>query len=499
MTVKLHKRLVTCAITNADEMALSIGDQFWSYGELFGAAAALAAALAKLPEGAVGIFGQRSYESYVGVLAAVLSGRAYVPLNPKFPVDRLNAILGICRPAALIVDNARTGKTGDLDLGDAAQFDAAAINQLGAAPLANGNGPNGAVPDDQTAYFMFTSGTTGTPKGVQVLCANVEQYLDGIAPITQIRPGDRCTQLFDLSFDLSVHDIFVTLTGGGTLYVMDERDSLDPVAFVIANKIDCWFSVPSVATFARKIGRLLPGAMPSLRISLFCGEPLPVSIARDWATAAPDSKVWNLYGPTEATIAITAFEHQAQIDYTDAACLPLGIPLLSQSVRIADGAKLGEFELGGSQVTPGYINNPAAQAEKFYTEQGINWYRTGDLVEAHDRLGYVFRGRIDEQVKIGGYRVELLEIEEVLRSISGTSQVAAIPWPVAEDGLAEGIVAFTSGAKATDRDMIKAARSKLPSYMVPRKIHAVAEIPLNVNGKIDRKKLAEQLAAGASV
>ena len=353
---------------------------------------------------------------------------------------------------------------------------------------------------------MFTSGTTGIPKGVRVLDRNVGAYLDSIDEITRVTAEDRCTHLFDLSFDLSVHDLFVTWTAGANLFVLPKARTMEAVALVREHELTTWFSVPSTATFASRLGQLTSGTMPSLRLSLFCGEPLPMRLAQLWAQAAPNASLWNLYGPTEATIAFTAYEFDADASSGNHVTVPLGWPLRGQQARVLrqDGSETplgeeGELVLGGSQVTPGYINNPEANELRFFDEPGedrpMRWYRTGDLVAASDSHGMLFRGRIDDQVKINGYRVELLEIDDVLRRAAETQEVAALPWPVSEVGTSDQIIAFVCGSSVSPAEIRQRCRSLLPAYMVPRQVRIINSMPTNTNGKIDRhalRRLMEQ-------
>jgi non-ribosomal peptide synthetase component F len=335
------------------------------------------------------------------------------------------------------------------------------------------------------AYVMFTSGTTGAPKGVAVRRENLSAYLNAIADIAPIEPATRCTQNFDLSFDLSVHDIFQTWTSGGCLYIMGNEDTLDPVGFAKRHALQAWFSVPSVVAMARRMDLLQPGALPSLTLSLFCGEPLPVSVAEDWAKAAPNSRIVNQeFFP-------------ASPQNTQLASVPLGTAFRDcASVVVNDGALAdeGELWLGGAQISNGYINNEAENRAKFVKHRLPNypyetWYRTGDLVRLDSAQGLLFQGRLDEQIKVQGYRVELLEIEEVLRRTAGTAEVAASPWPLGEAGAAEGIVAFVCASTKSEREIIAGCRKHLAAYAVPRKILFADSLPLNANGKVDRKAL----------
>jgi acyl-CoA synthetase (AMP-forming)/AMP-acid ligase II len=259
--------------------------------------------------------------------------------------------------------------------------------------------------------------------------------------------------------------------------------------------------------FASKLGILEPGAFPTLRWSLFCGEALSSSLATAWQAAACNSILENLYGPTEATIAITYYRWDPATSPGECVrgLVPIGWPFDGQQVcavnedltAVAAG-ETGELCLGGSQVTRGYWNDPEKTANSFvrlpHTGDQL-WYRTGDLVRQDERGCLFYLGRRDFQVKINGYRVELQEIDLVLREAARTELAVAIPWPLSE-GSASGVVGVVSGSDAgLDPQIIAACESRLPRYMVPNRIYHFPQIPLNVNGKIDRAKITEMLAS----
>ena len=489
--------------------ALWLDGRTISYARLYADAATLADQFLATTEFGepIGVLAQRSYPAYVGVLASILGARPYVPINMKFPFERQVDIAAIARCRSIVWDDLSKRRCDELlqVLGpDVRAVSAGMPDRPEISPNFHDARFTGTGSD--IAYIMFTSGTTGAPKGVAVRRENLSAYLAAIAEIAPIEPATRCTQNFDLSFDLSVHDVFQTWASGGCLYVMGNEDALDPVGFAKRHALQAWFSVPSVVAMARRLRRLQPGALPDMRLSLFCGEPLPASIAADWALAAPNSRILNLYGPTEATIAITAEEYDRAIA-SDArpATIPLGKPFRNSAAVVVDSdgqpAALGELWLGGAQISNGYINNDGENRSKFVqrTLPGYpydRWYRTGDLVQRDERHGLVFQGRMDDQAKIQGYRVELLEIEEVLRRVSGSTEAAAVLWPVSETGMAEGVVGFVCAANGTEREIVAGCRTHLPSYAVPRKIITIDALPLNANGKIDRNALRKMYLIG---
>jgi non-ribosomal peptide synthetase component F len=333
----------------------------------------------------------------------------------------------------------------------------------------------------------------------------VRSYIDYVCSRYDFDETDRFSQHSELTFDLSVHDIFVAWEHGASLYCLPERAVLLPAKFIREHALTAWFSVPSVISVLSKMRLLEPDCFPSLRYSLFCGEPLPTSYAQLWQNAAPHSIVENLYGPTEATIAISHYRWDQ--DHSPAQCLngicPIGWTFAGQQSSIADQEfnilsrdQSGELFLAGSQVTTGYWNDPEKTGTKFVrlgASEDTIWYRTGDLVKQDWTGCMYYLGRIDDQVKIRGYRAELQEIEAVLRKACGTDHVVSVAWPV-RDGSADGVVAFVSGQKALDEaKALKYCSTYLPSYMVPHRIYALDNLPLNLNGKVDRKGLVRLL------
>jgi acyl-coenzyme A synthetase/AMP-(fatty) acid ligase len=286
---------------------------------------------------------------------------------------------------------------------------------------------------------------------------------------------------------------------------MQPIELLAPVRFVQKHGLTIWFSVPSAAALAVKKGMLAPGSMPSLRLSLFCGEPLPEATAAAWHDAAPQAKVENLYGPTELTIACFAHEWVAcAAPGARNGIVSIGRPLPGLGALVVDDEmrpvadeEAGELLVCGPQTTPGYWVDPVRTAERF-VELDVSptrrrrFYRTGDRVVRTSSGEYAYVGRTDTQIKVLGFRVELGEIESVLLRQPGVVQAVAVGWPV-EDGHATGISAFVSGTELSAAALTEAAARVLPSYMVPNRVVFVGDMPLNANGKIDRRALTARL------
>jgi len=510
---------------NPSGLALELGPASLSYEQLWRYAGAIAGCLQDNlgpSENVVAVLADRSVAAYGGILGVLGSGRGYVPLNPKFPVERTLVMLNAsgCRTVVVGKECApileallpRLDKPLIFVIPDAGwKPDSRYLSRhrvMAAGELQKVADPiEPTVEGDATAYLLFTSGSTGVPKGVAVSQSNVTAYMDYAAKRFGIRAGDRCSQNFDLTFDLSVHDLFTCWDAGAALCPYAEQ-TLTPASLIDELQLTVWFSVPSVAMFASKVGLLEPGAFPTLRWSLFCGEALSSSLAAAWQEAANNSILENLYGPTEATIAITYYRWDR--DTSPAECVrglvPIGWPFEGQQVCAVDDnltvvakGETGELCLAGSQVTRGYLNDSEKTARSFVhlAHTGdVLWYRTGDLVRQDERGCLFYLGRRDFQTKVSGYRVELQEIDLVLREAAGTELAVAIPWPVS-DGTASGIVGVLSGSSSIhDKQIIAACERRLPRYMVPTRLCHFHEMPLNVNGKIDRGRIAEMLAKG---
>jgi amino acid adenylation domain-containing protein len=487
--------------------AIEVDGRLVTYESLLTCAGQIAAAVDAFEPGdsALGaILATRGVSAYAGVLGVLASGKGYVPLNPKFPVQRNAKMLSRSGARVLVVD--ATGFRQLPNLLNLIESPLAIILPDSESPgdlaeqfplhrfVFSSEFPEGAsysfkekAKPGATAYLLFTSGSTGEPKGVPISHENVRAYIEATCDHYAVNQCDRISQEFDLTFDLSVHDMFVCWERGATLCCVPENAVMIPAKFIRDSRLTMWFSVPSVAGLLAKMRLLTPGSFPTLRWSLFCGEPLAASYARLWQEAAPNSIVENLYGPTETTSGIVPigwpFDGQ-------------GIKILTEDRRSVSAGESGELCITGSQVTSGYWNDGQKTREQFINLLGTGdatWYRTGDIVEQCPDGCLRYIGRVDQQVKIRGYRVELQEIEGVLRDACGTEQVAAVPWPVA-NGNADGIVGFVAGVENLDLDRVLGrCRVSLPDYMVPRRLFQLGEMPLNANGKMDRTKLALRL------
>ncbi len=463
------------------------------------------------------VFCYRSEMAYAGVLGALLAGDGYVPLNRTFPVERTKLMLERSECVSVIVDADSERQLEAILPGCARRMTVICpdraetrdlISKFPTHCFVGGNdlppAENWRLPEvsrEAIAYLLFTSGSTGQPKGVMVSHRNVLHYLDFVIARYGFHSEDRLSQTFDLTFDLSVHDMFVAWHSGACVCCPSQKQMIKPGPFINDSRLTAWFSVPSTAVFMRRLGGLKSDLYPRLRISLFCGEALPMAVARQWSLAAPNSVLENIYGPTELTIACTAYRWDRETSESECenGLVPIGTPFGGMRALIVDEqlqeTTEGELIMTGPQLTLGYWRDPEKTNAAFVPVPGREelYYRTGDRVRvATSKKTLLYLGRLDSQIKVLGHRVELGEVEAAVRAASGVDGVVAIGWP-ASGATADGIEVFLQSEECDAKAILQRLKETLPSYMVPRQIRKRKQFPLNSNGKFDRKELINSL------
>lgn len=499
----LHEWFLDGLAAAPEGTALRINGNSWTYRELHRAACDWAGTLIAGCDRAprrVGILASKTPEAYVGLLATLYSGATAVPLGPEYPVERNRSVAAAAGLDALVVD--RYG---------AAQFRGiAAATPLriclttSADGLASAPGPPVVTPDgsefaepsrggaDRLAYILFTSGSTGHPKGVPVRHGNISAFLRAVLPRYSLGPQDVFSQVYELTFDLSMFEIWAAWASGACLTVLNRVQALAPERFTVRQGITFWTSTPSLAGAVRTRGEVRPGDLAGLRYTMFCGEPLPVETARHWSLLAPHATIDNLYGPTELAVACTGHRWDpAGAGATGPGeAVPIGQPfpgvrhlLLDDDGKVSGTA--GEFCVTGEQRFDGYLD-AANNRGRFIDVDGERWYRTGDRVR-WDGDALVHLGRTDNQVKVQGYRIEVGDVEQAVRRAEPQLDAAVFAVPAPSGTVLAGFV-----IGSTDLDtatLLQRMSGHLPPYMLPRYLWPIADAPLNLNGKVDRASL----------
>lgn len=446
------------------------------------------------------IYGHKELAIPACMFGALKAGRGYIPVDTSFPPERVRQIAEEVRPK-LIVDLYGIGLEAQTVL------DAEALRNILNGP--DGVGPEAWVGPEDIAYILFTSGSTGKPKGVQITAGNLAAFMDGVAPWFDLGlDGGVFLNEISYSFDVSVCALYYALSRGMTLYTVDKHTLDDPrrlFAALRASDIDFWVSTPSLAEICVQSEQFCRDLLPRVKGFVFCGEVLTKKLAAQILERFPGVPVYNAYGPTEATVLVTAAEVTPAM-LADSRPIPIGYAFRNVQARIVDPAgqplpdgEAGELLLVGSSVSPGYFRRPALNEKAFFADAatGQRGYHTGDLCFEEQGLIY-YCGRLDGQVKLNGFRVELEDVENNLVKVENIARAAVLP--VWTDGKVTSLEAFVlletpDGLKSLQRTKkIKAALAGvLPSYMIPRKITAVESFPLNTNGKVDKKALAAKL------
>lgn len=467
-----------------ERVAHESGGRTLTYGDLGAQVEAVAASLAaELPDDGSPIIvrGHKEPEMLVGFLGALGAGHPYVPIDTILPEARVDAIIRVARPPLVLAPS---------DIARRASF--------------RGPAPRRERRPDDVHYIMFTSGSTGEPKGVPITRDNLARFLSWMTREHPFQVGaERFLNQVIYSFDLSLMDTGVSLVTGGTVVSVTHEDAADPGRLFRAlaqSGITTWVSTPTFAQICLVERRFDATMLPAVRRFLFCGETLPPETAAALLDRFPAAEVWNTYGPTETTVAVTGVRVDRDL-LARYPVLPIGRPGPGMKVLVVNGSQApvadgqpGEIVIVGPQVSPGYLHRPELSQRVFVDVDGQRGYRTGDLGHYRDGLLF-FDGRRDAQIKLHGHRIELGDVEANLAALPGVLGAAVVP--VVTEGHTRYLAAFVvlrEGAAApaeVSRSLKDQLRERLPAYMVPRRIRALDAFPMTPNGKVDRPRLAE--------
>lgn len=483
------------AVEAPHRLAHVSGSRSLTYGELVRRANRLATHLAAtLPDDGcpVVVLGHKEPELLVAYLGVVKAGHPYVPVENNLPSQRVQRIVEVSgAPLTLTPDDVRTLTADD------STDDRDASTDCAHKTPASGDAPY---------YIMFTSGSTGEPKGVVLTHRCLEHFLNWMLEEQAFEPEEVFLNQVPYSFDVSMMDTHIGLVSGGTVFSISRDEIARPKLLLDAlarSQTTMWVSTPSFAQLClaqRTFGRTV---LPRLKRFLFCGEPLAPAIASELLDRFPEAEIWNTYGPTEATVATTSVRVDREL-LARYSPLPIGYSMPGTRVVVLDEQRhevpaetRGEIVIAGPNVSPGYLKRPDLNARAFFEFDGQPAYRTGDW--GHVRDGLLFcEGRMDHQVKLHGHRIELGDIESNLRALVGVRD--AVVLPVLVDGRPDSLSAFVAmderGAES-DFDLGNHLRRELaervPRYMLPQQFTFLDAFPMTPNGKADRKALAERI------
>jgi amino acid adenylation domain-containing protein len=487
---------------HSNRNAFYINGSFYTYSQLATRIASTQQSLkhaSRDGESFIGIITNNDFHTYGSLLGILFSGLAYVPLNASNPTERSLDIIGQAGIRTIIASKA-DALTAHIEANHPA------IQVIYTESLTDNKGPIElpSLKGNEPAYMLFTSGSTGVPKGVPISFDNVNTFIDAFFALEyKLDENDRFLQMFDLTFDLSVMSYLVPLTLGACVYTVPENEIKYMAIYQLLEDQEITFAlmVPSILSYLRPYFDDI--RLEKLRYSLFCGEALYEDTTREWSACVPNARIQNVYGPTEATIFCLTYDWSPsqREGKSVKGIVSIGKTMKHTKAIIVDEnfkqvkpGEQGELCLAGAQLTSGYWNNAIKNKEAFFTYvngETIVYYRTGDSAYLDQDGDFVFCGRIDYQVKIQGYRVELHEIEHHARQYGKCSNVAAVAYQNKVGNTS--IHLFVENGREHTNTIIDFLKTRVPYYMIPSGVSSIEHLPLNSNGKTDRKQLLQLL------
>jgi len=524
MVFLLHQLLSEAAVKYPDRNAILSDKEAITYYELDKASNRLANLLIEIGVkrgDRVGIYMPRNINSVIGILGILKTGGAYVPIDPLCSEDRLSYIINKCEIEFLLsssqkVNNINRSSPQGMPLKKVLLMDSTDENHITNNTIQilswqkegtnySEKQPDVHIIDSDLSYILFTSGSTGNPKGVMISHLNSLTFVDMAHDFFGIKKEDVFSNNSPLHFDLSVFDFYVAFKAGASVVIVPEGISIFPsklAEFIEINKITVWNSVPSVLSLLTTYANLDSFDFSSLRLVLFAGEVFPMKYLRQLKNHISSAQFYNIYGQTEANS--STYYLVNKIPEENSSLIPIGkafpnfdvFALDENGKRISEPGQKGELYVRAASVAFGYWADTEKTNEKFLRNP-LNHnsneivYRTGDVVRLDNDRNYIFLGRLDHMIKSRGYRIEIGEIETVLSNHPQVKTAVVIPLPdeLIGNRIAAVIVPFSQNGIKKE-DILKYCSKLLPKYMIPEIIEFKETLPTISSGKIDRRILA---------
>jgi len=470
--------------------AFYINEEFYTYFDLSKKIAGITDSLKNLPKQTpVGVITTDSLETYASIIALWLNGHIFIPISPANAKERNENNI-----EQASIKNILTPTLDDAEIISSANINLITTNSLFSdCKIENTN-----TDQNNILYTLFTSGSTGTPKGVPINFKNLDAFIHSFITIGfKINETDKFLQLYDLSFDASVHCYTLALFLGACAYTIPFKEVKYLYAYKLMKEQELTFVKMPPSTISYLQPYFSKINLPHLKYTLFGGEALQSSLVNEWQKCAPNTEIHNVYGPTEATINCFSYTEKTPKSYNN--IVSIGKPMDGVNAIIIDKQNTilsknikGELCISGKQITDGYWKNDTKNKEVFIVINGNTFYKTGDVVYYDNDGDFYYCERIDNQVQIQGYRVELGELEHHARNITNLTHVIALAKKSATN--TNQLYLFLENFKGSIDNLKTDLAQKVPNYMVPQKIITLPSFPLTTSGKIDRNQLKELLA-----